>query len=127
MIATTRWLVRKIATAPLSQLPEKIISGARHYWLGYPALVIVQTVSACNLRCRHCFINLYGSEIPDGAQRLMDFERFATIVSRIRKTIRQAQRFQFSTFEALLHPDIFRMMDLVLAVNPKIGFPLLTN
>ncbi len=94
---------------------------------GYPSSIILQTVSGCNLKCRHCFLNQFGTDIPDGPRGTIDFEEFARRVERIRPFVERAEYFFFSGFEALLNKDIFRMMEHVLAINPKVRFPVYTN
>jgi MoaA/NifB/PqqE/SkfB family radical SAM enzyme len=41
--------------------------------------------------------------------------------------IQNASYFQFSTFEAILNKHLFKMMDLILEINPAIQFPFLSN
>jgi L-lysine 2,3-aminomutase len=37
--------------------------------LGYPSSIVLQTKSGCNLKCRHCFLSQFGTDIPDGPKR----------------------------------------------------------
>lgn len=120
-------LLKKIVHTPLQELPRKAISGFHHYVLEYPSYIVVQTVSACNLKCTHCFLNLYGKEIKDGTIRIMPLKDFEIIINKINKAILHAKYIQFSTFEAFLHKHFFKMMDLVLEINPQIEFPIITS
>ena len=108
-------------------LPVRLKRFIDHKVLGYPSSIILQTMSGCNLRCRHCFLNQFGTDIPDGPRGTIDFEEFARRAERIRPFIKRAEYFFFSGFEALLHKDIFRMMEHVLAINPMVRFPIYTN
>ena len=120
-------ILKKIFNTPIKQLPQKMLSGYKHYLLGYPSGITLQTVVACNLNCKHCFINDFGNTIPDGHKGMMNFEDFKNIVNRLKKLIKRTDEFYFSTFEPLLHKNIFKMMDYLLEINPKIQFPLVTN
>jgi len=95
--------------------------------LGYPSSIVLQTVSGCNLRCRHCFLSLFGTDIPDGPRGSIDFDEFSLRARRISGFIRRATNFYFSGFEALVHKDISRMMAYTLSLNPAINFPIYTN
>jgi MoaA/NifB/PqqE/SkfB family radical SAM enzyme len=57
----------------------------------------------------------------------MSVAEFKVILDRTVNPVRHAKLFQFTTFEPALHKDLFKLFDLVLAVNPKIRFPYLTN
>lgn len=117
---------RTFATAP-DELAEKLKRGWKHYVLNRPTLVLVQTVSACNLQCRHCFINNYGKEIKDGVKKILTADEFKKMLPSLRKAIKHAELFELTTFEPLLQKHIFEIFDIVLAINPKIKFPILTN
>ena len=120
-------IASKIANTPISAMPQKIQRGVRHMLLEYPVHIIVQTVTACNLTCEHCFINNYGAEIPDAHSNIMHWEFFLKILDRIAPAVKHAEYFQFSTFEELLHKRLFNMMDKVLEINPKMQFPIHSN
>ncbi len=96
-------------------------------FLGYPSSIVLQTISGCNLKCRHCFLSLFGTDIPDGPRGSIDFDEFVVRARKISGFIRRATNFYFSGFEALLQKDIFRMMDFTLSLNPAINFPIYTN
>jgi MoaA/NifB/PqqE/SkfB family radical SAM enzyme len=121
------YIIRKILKAPVRALPGKVAQGIRHYVLNIPDHITLQTVSACNLKCRHCFINNFGREIEDGKKRILTLDEFKKRADAIARAVKMARFFQFSSFEALMHTDLFRMMDYVLEINPKIQFPILTN
>jgi len=120
-------IANKIAKTPLREIPQKVGRGFRHWVQEYPVHIIVQTVTACNLACEHCFITNYGKEMPDAKNNIMRLDLFAEMLERIAPAVKHAQLFQFSTFEELMHKHIFDMMDLVLKVNPKIKFPIHSN
>ena len=120
-------IVSKIANTPIPQLPQKVAQGVRHTIMEYPVHIIVQTVTACNLGCEHCFINNYGVEIPDAHSNIMQWDMFMKILGRLTPAVKHAEYFQFSTFEELMHKRLFDMMDEVLKINPKIKFPIHSN
>jgi MoaA/NifB/PqqE/SkfB family radical SAM enzyme len=117
----------KIARIPPHQFLQRLYLGVKKHFLNYPTYIVYQTVSACNLQCKHCFINNYGNEIADGVTKIVLFDEFTKIADRITPLIKNCNFFVFSTFEALLNKDLFRMMDYLLAINPKLQFPFLSN
>lgn len=120
-------LVNKVLNTPVTELPQKVGRGVRHWVLEYPVHIILNTVTACNLTCEHCFITNYGLEIPNAKNNIMQWDLFMKILERITPAIKHAEYFQFSTFEELMHKRIFDMMDEVLKINPKIQFPIHSN
>jgi MoaA/NifB/PqqE/SkfB family radical SAM enzyme len=120
-------IVNKIANTPLTELPQRIARGIRHDIFEFPIHIILNTVTACNLTCEHCFITNYGIEIPDAKTNIMQWDLFKKILERIAPAVKHAEYFQFSTFEELMHKRIFDMMDEVLKINPKIQFPIHSN
>lgn len=106
---------------------KRIKLGVRKYLTDYPYYITVQTVSACNLKCKHCFINDYYTEIHDGVIKIMKMEEFAAFAEKLAPMIRHASFFNFSTFEAILNKNLFKMMDLLLEINPRLQFPFLSN
>lgn len=120
-------IIKKISETPIEELARKSLIGFKHYIQNYPTLIILQTVSACNLKCHHCFLNNYGREIKFGQSSIMNLEKFKEFVPKLIKVIKNAQYFQFSTFEPTLNKHLFDMMDIILDVNYKIQFPILTN
>ena len=127
MLKAIRIAVRKVKKIPRSQLTRRVALGLKKYITDYPYYISVQTVSACNLKCKHCFINDYRTEIQDGVIKIMQFEEFVRVTERLRPMIRHASFFNFSTFEAVLNKQLFRMMDHVLEINPRMQFPFLSN
>ena len=101
--------------------------GAKKYYANYPATIILQTVSACNLQCKHCFITNYGIEIKDGVTKIILFDDFKKIADRLKPMIKKSSFFVFSTFEAIINKDLFKMMDYLLDINPNLKFPFLSN
>jgi radical SAM protein with 4Fe4S-binding SPASM domain len=101
--------------------------GVKKYLKGYPSYIILQTVSACNLKCKHCFINDYHTDIHDGVIKIMKFHEFVLVAERLRPIIENGSYMVFSTFEAILNKNLFKMMDLVLEINPAMQFPFLSN
>jgi MoaA/NifB/PqqE/SkfB family radical SAM enzyme len=120
-------IINKISSTPISALPQKVPRGIRHILREYPVHIIVNTVTACNLACEHCFITNYGVEIPDAHNNIMHWDFFLKILDRIAPAVKHAEYFQFSTFEELLHKRFFDMMDAVLKINPHIQFPIHSN
>jgi MoaA/NifB/PqqE/SkfB family radical SAM enzyme len=118
---------RKIRKIPRRALRQRIKLGIQKHITNYPYYIMLQTVSACNLKCKHCFINDYHTDIHDGIIKIMKFDEFVLFAERMRPMIRHASFFVFSTFEAILNKHLFRMMDLILEINPKMQFPFLSN
>jgi MoaA/NifB/PqqE/SkfB family radical SAM enzyme len=118
---------KKIRRIPASKLSMRVRLGIRKYLTRYPYSICLQTVSACNLKCKHCFINDYNVHIHDGLVKIMKFDEFLQFRERLRPMIRHAAFFQFSTFEAIMNKNLFRMMDSILEINPGIKFPFLSN
>jgi len=120
-------IYKKISRIPRNELLFRLKIGAKKYYADYPATIVYQTVSACNLQCKHCFITNYGVEISDGVTKMVLFDEFKKVADRLDPMIRKANFFIFSTFEAIINKDLFRMMDHILAINPNIRFPFLSN
>ncbi len=118
---------KKISRIPRQELFSRLFLGAKKYYGDYPATIVLQTVSACNLQCKHCFITNYGIEITDGVTKIMLFDEFKKLADRLTPMIKKTNFFVFSTFEAIINKDLFRMMDYLLAINPKLQFPFLSN
>jgi len=108
-------------------IKERIHNFIYNKILSYPSSIILQTVSSCNLKCKHCFFSQFGKEIPDGKTGLLDYKDFVFRANKISSFIKHASFFHFSGFEALLHKDLFKMMEFILSVNPYIKFPIYTN
>jgi radical SAM protein with 4Fe4S-binding SPASM domain len=118
---------KKISHIPRHQLLSRLLMGVKKYISGYPQAISIQTVSACNLKCKHCFINDYRTEIQDGVIKIMQFDEFVLISEKLRPLLKNASICYFSTFEAILNKNLFNMMDVVLEINPKMKFPFLSN
>lgn len=127
MFNTIKIAFKKIKRIPKFQLIPRVKLGIRKYISNYPYYISLQTVSACNLKCKHCFINDYHTHIHDGIVKIMKFDEFVLFAERLRPMIEKASFFQFSTFEAILNKNLFKMMDLILEINPSIQFPFLSN
>lgn len=65
----------------------------------------------CNLRCRHCWINPADNE--KGVARFLDLELFRRIVGQAMEM--GAFGVKLTGGEPLLHPDFFRMLDIIIA------------
>lgn len=127
MLKSVNIAIKKIRRVPSDRLISRIRLGLKKYLTDYPYFISLQTVSACNLKCKHCFINDYHTEIHDGVIKIMKFEEFERFAERLRPMIRHASYFTFSTFEAILNKHLFRMMDRILEINPRMQFPFLSN
>jgi len=127
MLSSLSDKIQKLKSLPFREIPPKIYRYSRHFIFPYPDNIILQTVSLCNMRCPHCFLNEYGTIIPDGKKKLLKYEEFEEMVQLITPAIKKAKQFQFSTFEPFLHKDLFKMMDLILSINPETKFPFITN
>ena len=120
-------LVNLVRSTPLRELAPRLRRSVRHHLFGYPDMLVLQCVSACNLRCAHCFLTDYGTLIPDGKIQVLPLPEVKRRLEQLRPVVREVGAIVFSTFEALLHKDLFQMMDAALAINPRLCFPLLTN
>jgi MoaA/NifB/PqqE/SkfB family radical SAM enzyme len=123
----TDYILYKIRNTEPREYLTRLKSGIKHYVLNYPTTIILQTVSACNLPCTHCFVNNFGTEVKDGKKHIMQLDEFKKILKRIAPAVKRAESFGFSSFEALLNKHLFQMMEEVLKINPKITFPFLSN
>jgi len=119
--------IQKIIKTPIKDIPKKIISRLNRQYLGFPEHIVLQTVSACNLSCEHCFITYYGDEIKDGKIKILTYKEFTKLLKPLEQSISKTKYFQFSTFEPLMHKHIFNMMDDVLKINSEVLFPIHTN
>ncbi|HEU4634161.1 MAG TPA: radical SAM/SPASM domain-containing protein [Flavisolibacter sp.] len=119
--------VNKIQRLPKDKFWERALLGIKKEFSNYPKFITLQTVSACNLQCKHCFINDYKIEIEDGVIKIMKYEEFLKFSDRLKTIIKHADFFTFSSFEALLNKNLFKMMDHLLTMNPSLQFPLLSN
>lgn len=117
----------KLSGIPRKNFFKRLLSGVKKYYTGFPTAIVLQTVSACNLQCKHCFITNYGTEISDGVTKIILYDEFIKLAERLNPLIKKADTFIFSTFEAIINKDLFRMMDYLLVINPKITFPFLSN
>ena len=127
MISATKIFLKKIRHLPKDKLRERMLLGVKKYIQDYPYYISIQTVSACNLKCKHCFINDYQTHIHDGITKIMKFEEFVLVAERLRPMLMHASYVTFSTFEAIMNKSLFNMMDVILQINPKIQFPFLSN
>lgn len=127
MLKAIKIAVRKVRRIPKSRLRERLRLGLKKYLTDYPYFITVQTVSACNLKCKHCFINDYRTEIHDGVIKIMKLDEFVLYAERLRPMIQHASIFNFSTFEAILNKNLFKMMDVILDINPRMRFSFLSN
>lgn len=127
MLTSLQIAVKKLRRIPPDQLLKRSFLGIKKYLTGYPYYITVQTVSACNLKCKHCFINDYHTEIHDGVIKIMKLDEFERFAERLTPLIRHASFFTFSTFEAILNKYLFQMMDKILEINPRMQFPFLSN
>ncbi|HEY4206771.1 MAG TPA: radical SAM protein [Puia sp.] len=127
MLTAIKIAVRKVKRIPRDQLAKRLRLSLKKYVSDYPYSISIQTVSACNLKCKHCFINDYHTEIHDGVIKIMKLNEFRQFADRMRSMIEHASFFTFSTFEAILNKHLFEMMDLILEINPGMQFPFLSN
>src|SRR5215211_385877 len=119
--------INKFKKLPKDNLIPRLLLGIKKQITNYPQFITLQTVSACNLQCKHCFINDYQTEIEDGITKIMKFDEFLKFAERMEDIIRHAEYFSFSSFEALLNKHLFRMMDHLLMINPRLKFSMLSN
>lgn len=57
----------------------------------------------------------------------MQFNEFVMVSEKLRPLLKNASICYFSTFEAILNKNLFKMMDVVLEINPRMQFPFLSN
>jgi MoaA/NifB/PqqE/SkfB family radical SAM enzyme len=127
IISKFRIYYNKISRIPGNRFFSRLFLGIKKYYYNYPTSIVLQTVSACNLQCKHCFITNYGTEISDGATKIILYDEFLKLAKPLEPLIKRANYFTFSTFEAIINKDLFRMMDHLLVINPNIRFPLISN
>ena len=127
MLNVAKIFLKKLKHIPKEKLGHRMLLGIKKYVQDYPYYVSIQTVSACNLKCKHCFINDYQSHIHDGITKIMKFEEFILFAERLRPMLAKASYVTFSTFEAIMNKNLFSMMDVILDINPSIQFPILSN
>lgn len=120
-------ILNKIKNTPKSELIMRIKLGLKSRFFASPTTILIQTTAACNLKCRHCFINYYNNIIPDGKIKLLNFDEFKEIINKISPAIKLASFLQFSSFEPLLNKDLFKMMDYALTINPQLQFYVHSN
>ncbi|MBU0715142.1 MAG: radical SAM protein [Verrucomicrobia bacterium] len=89
----------------------------------YPGAIIVGSMNFCNLQCQHCYLRAQ----PTAVKRMMDINTFARMTARITPLIEKAGIFNFATVEALFHPKLFEMMDMVRSINPALCCVIFTN
>ncbi len=90
----------------------------------FPALINVEIMTVCNLRCSHCKVQFYSKTKHTPFMPLNKFERF---LDRLHSLVQHASEFMFSSVEPLLHPHLFEMMDVIAGINPEMSFPIQTN
>lgn len=89
----------------------------------YPSAITIEIMDVCNLKCKHCYLYV----TPEPRTGFMDYSFFERLVTRISPLIKQAEQVNFSSVEALFHPQIFEMIDLVRKQNRYITFRINTN
>jgi len=89
----------------------------------YPSAITIEIMDICNLRCRHCFLQFQSNPRPG----FMGYNLFEKLIGRISPLIKRASQVNFSSVEALFHPRIFDMIDLVRKQNKNITFRINTN
>jgi MoaA/NifB/PqqE/SkfB family radical SAM enzyme len=114
----------KLAGTRLADLPAKAAGYYRQRVRHDPVHIILQTVTGCNLACRHCFLHTAGAA---GAPQVLSYNTVRGLIDRILGAVKQAEYFQFTVFEPFLQPDLLRLMDYLLTLNPRLKFPLHTN
>ncbi|NQT23221.1 MAG: radical SAM protein [Candidatus Omnitrophica bacterium] len=111
-------IICKIRENDISELLRKVLNKVAPY----PKGIGVEIMTVCNLKCKHCRVN-----IIDVEPQMMELNFFKQIVDRISPIIKKVVTFQFSTIEPFFHPQLFAMMDYVSKYNKYISYPLLTN
>ncbi len=127
LLKQTQIALKKIKRLPPHRFISRLKLGIKKQIINSPQFITLQTVSACNLQCSHCFINDYRTEINDGVIKIMKYDEFLIFAKRLDSIIKNAEYFTFSSFEAILNKDLFRMMDHLLTINPSLKFPFLSN
>lgn len=90
---------------------------------GYPSAITIEIMDICNLKCRHCHLQ-FQSHTKRG---FIDYDLFKRIIHRISPLLKQVDRINFASVEALFHPKIFAMIDLIRKHNQKINVYINTN
>jgi MoaA/NifB/PqqE/SkfB family radical SAM enzyme len=102
-------------------LEEKNMTSAMP-WQKLPSTVCVEIMTICNLRCNHCY--LYHS---DRKKKIMDMELFKTISEKVSPILSAASEFNFASVEALMHPQVFEMIENIRSYNREIHIPIFSN
>ena len=105
MLEKLKILSKKLKHIPRHQFLNRVLMGLKKYVSGYPQAISIQTVSACNLKCKHCFINDYRTDIEDGVIKIMKFHEFVMVSERLKPLLKNASICYFSTFEAILNKN----------------------
>jgi MoaA/NifB/PqqE/SkfB family radical SAM enzyme len=119
--------LKLVQQTPVRELPQRLERAFRHHVFAQPDFLLLQCISACNLKCEHCFLTDYGKTIPDGQIKILPLIEVERRLQLLAPMVKKVNAIAFSSFEALLHRDLFKMMDVALAINPRLSFPLLTN
>lgn len=88
-----------------------------------PEAITVEILDACNLKCRHCYLQFQ----PRRGRGLMDFALFEKIANRLSGLFATVNRINFSSVEALFHPRIFDMIDVIRKVKSSMEIYINTN
>ena len=88
----------------------------------YAQTIVQEVTTACNLRCPTCRVT-QSNQKP----YFMGFSEFVQICHNIAPYIQQANIYNISSSEALLHPRCFDMIDVIRGINPKIFISIITN
>ena len=87
--------------------------------------LIYQLYDICNLHCTHCYLKT--EEYKKNRTGLISFDFFVSMMNRLEECVKNTTTIAFTMVEALMHPNIFDMFDLVLKMNPNIGLKIATN
>lgn len=89
----------------------------------YPSAITVEIMDTCNLKCRHCHLQFQ----PNTKRGFMAYDLFKEIIDRISPLFKKVNRLNFASIEALFHPRIFDMFDLIRKYNENINIYINTN
>lgn len=106
-------------------LDPHIIESDEPFEMRYPHAIQIELMDICNLHCTHCYLET--EEYKKNRTGLISFDFFVSMMNRLEECVKNTTTIAFTMVEALMHPNIFDMFDLVLKMNPNIGLKIATN
>jgi len=112
-------------------IPEKnwtlppIVELDEPFEVRYPHEVEFALMDICNLKCSHCYLET--ENFQNRQDGFLRFELFLEMLKRLETCIKNAETVNFTSVEALMHPNIFEIMDSLIEINQNINIRITTN